>query len=453
MPRRIGVIDIGSNTTSLAIYNVGPGPSVDRIAQRGEALRLIRTLTPERAFPPAAMERTLQTLRGFVRFAQDVDTDRLHAVATSAVRDAANGAALIERIRADLKISAEILSGEDEGRASALAVVNTLPFTDGFAVDMGGGSLQITEFRGRHVQRAVSLPLGVVRLYDSFFRNDPPGGTEITALRRHVQAAVAPLDWFRAAPGLTLVGVGGTIRALAKVDRKSRQWPITHGHGYRLEHDTVEAIFETTSRMPVEKRRDIPGLASHRVDGVAVGAEVVSLLMRASGFDALRVCHYGVREGTALRVLQGQDEPLLVDVQQAGLGFCLGAELERGQRAARLAGHLFDLLISAPDTPRRALLLATALAAVARVDGARLLEVPISGFTQEDVLGALDLLQPGRHRQLVAAQQDRLRVLLDVAVYAAPNETARRVGDVLHLGVRLPDALSARLKATFGVGS
>lgn len=421
---RLGVVDLGSNTSTLALYQVGLDGFVDRIHQRGEPLRLIRQLGGDRMFPIAAMDRVVQLVRGFVRTGKEWGVEQLLVVATAAVRDARNGQDLLERLRGE-GCMVQLLSAEEEGLGAVTAAVNTLPVERGYLFDLGGGSIQIALFEDRKVLRAASLPLGALRLSDQFMSSDPPTGPQITALRRHVDVALREVPWFQAGPGLELVGVGGTARAIGKLDRRTRQWPIVHGHGYPLSLDAVEAIFEETSRLPMAVRKMLPGLADHRVDVVVAGAQIVQRVMRRAGFEGLRLCHYGVREGMALRRVHGVEQPLVPNVREAGLHGRFPEDPARRtleEAAGRQVGSLFDTL-GGPASLRWLLVAAARLAAAGgrwpdEPHTSALLSTPLPGFYQEEVLVLVDLLSPavGPPRAMDWDDRDRLRLLLELAV-------------------------------------
>lgn len=460
---RLGVVDLGSNTTTLAIYAVGPDGFVDRIFQRGEALRLIRQLGPDGMFPQLAIDRTLSVMKAFVRTAREWGVMDLSVVATSAVRDARNGQDLLERIQAE-GLTVELLSSEEEGLSAVAAILNTLPVERGAMFDLGGGSLQVAFFEDRRVLRVASLQLGALRLSDMFLSSDPPTGPQINALRRHVDAALKEVPWFVPQEGLELIGIGGTVRAIGKLDRRLRQWPIGHGHGYRLSLDAVEATFEETSRMPAALRRELPGLADHRVDVVVAGAMIVRQVMRKVGVEHLQLCHYGIREGVALQRVRGISDPLVADVRESGLHGRFPedpAQRAAGDAAGQQAGALLDAF-GAASKLRWLLVTAARLAAAGgRVPddphATALLNTPLPGFTQEEVLALVDLLSPkvGPPRAMSWDERDSLRVILELAVALGLKGQWQYQDKVLRLDTttleRLQKSTIRRLEKIFGL--
>ena len=459
-PARLAVVDIGSNTASLAVYAASRAGSIDRVADRSEPLRLIRRLGADGRFPAAAIDRTLDTVAGFVDVAKTHGASTIEVVATSAVRDARNGEELAQRFRSRLGLRMRVLDGPAEGVCAATSSVNTLPLDDGFVIDLGGGSLQIVEVKDRRVLRSVSLPLGALRLTDQFKTEGLPSPAQLTALRRHVLEQLRSVPWFHRSG--TLVGVGGTIRAIAKTERRDRLWPIRHGHGYRLTDDAVETVWELVSRTDALRRKEIPGLSPHRVEVIVAGTLVVNWAMRVSGFAELRTSSYGVREGVALQRLFGGEEPLVPDRRRAGLlGRFPGSpdEHTRAGEVAAAAGRLFDVVAPTVDLPaslRAATVSAAHIRALpplpSRSDPVEvLLDAPFQGHWQEDTLAIADLLCGVPRFHLDPWPHQRLRAVLDVAAGVTGELRAQvREGTVIVQGARCADDVGRRFAAAFG---
>jgi exopolyphosphatase/pppGpp-phosphohydrolase len=480
-PGRLAVIDIGSNTAALAVYAVSEGGGIDRLLDRSEPLRLIRRIGPDGRLPGAVLDRIIETMSAFAATARQNGAERIDVVATSAVRDARNSDELARRLRAAVGLRMRVLDGAAEAVAAACAVVNTLPLTDGFVIDIGGGSMQIVEVRDRACARRVSLPLGALRLTDRFRTEGLPGPAEVTALRRHVDEELRRVPWFRADAGVTLVGVGGTIRSIAKTERRGGLWPIVHGHGYRLDLDAVEAAWERMSRLDATRRREIPGLASHRVDTIPAGSCVVLRALRASGFDALRVCTYGVREGVALQRAFGAEAPLVTCPRVEGLLArvpCAPEEAEALRRARGAAIVLQAALadryaLEEGDCAERTVRWEGPLKTAAHVqallrlragsveDGAAappdaaeaLLRAPLQGAWQEESLAAADLLSAAPRFGMDATQHRRLRSLVELACGAESDDVRATADDgrLLVQGLRWSSGAERRFHAAFGL--
>lgn len=461
-PRRVAVIDIGSNSATLAVFAADDGGGLRALSQRSEPLRLLSHLDPAGSLSTRAADATILILRDFLRDAAALGVTTIHLVATSALRDASNREVLVERVRAELGLILHVIDGDAEGRYAALAAVHSVPLSDGFVIDLGGGSLQIAALAQRRVVRVASVPLGALRLALRYRGEDPPDAAMVNAMRREVRAQLATVSWFRAGKG-ALVGLGGTVRALAKIDRRARRWAIPHTHGYRLTADAVDTIWELVSRLPTQQRLGIPGLPAHRVDLIIPGALVVSWIMRTAGFDELATSPVGVREGIALAHAAGTacEPPTEASLRERGLcaRFPCSRDALRGARARRSGAlQLFDALAAAGPLPGA---LREPFAASAWLDAlwesgrpvptaiAALLTEPIAGFWQDELLQMADLLSPVARLQIAPETRERLRILLDLAA-AAPLEPP--IVGTVSVEVRVAGTVSPELHDRFERG-
>ena len=139
IPKRVAIIDLGSNTARLIIMQAVSGYSYRLVDEIREVVRLRQGMT-EQGMTEGAIKRALLTLRLFKRFCDSTNVDHLYAVATSAVRDAANGPAFITQVRDEIGLNLQIIDGETEAEYGAIGVLNELPMADGYVLDIGGGS-------------------------------------------------------------------------------------------------------------------------------------------------------------------------------------------------------------------------------------------------------------------------------------------------------------------------
>jgi exopolyphosphatase/guanosine-5'-triphosphate,3'-diphosphate pyrophosphatase len=381
-PDRVAVVDVGSTTTTLAVYDGGPPGFVREVDRRSRALGLARSMACGRELPSQAVADTAEAVRAFAKRARRHDVEDLRVVGTSAVRDAENRDDLVEAVREETGLALEILAGPDEGRAATLAALEALPVSDGVLVDLGGGSLQIVRFRGRRVTNVASLDLGALRLASAFFSSDPPSGIELVDLRRHVERALRTVSWLGEREPV-VVGTGGTIRALARLERRRVSWPIAHVHGFELGGDHVLDVVDVLSRMPRARRSRVPGLPPHRVDAVVAGAVVVNVLFRATQRREILVSTFGLREGIALGALHGGC--VTRDPRRAGLHGCFPDP--RGA-ASRARGRVLRECGSELDPIEREGLGLAAWVTASGADPERLLDVPVQGYTQAEILVA-----------------------------------------------------------------
>jgi exopolyphosphatase / guanosine-5'-triphosphate,3'-diphosphate pyrophosphatase len=296
----VAVIDIGSNSGRVVVYRVDPEGGFRIQATTRASLRLVREVEKGHALSDEAIERTVEALRDFRALSVGAGAEKSLAVATAALRDAGNAQALLDRLRTELGLEVAIISGEEEARYGFVGAVMGLPVDHGVLFDLGGGSMQLTRFRERRLVKSWSLPLGSLRLSDGFLASDPPKAAEIRRLQDHVRAALEQTGIPRLTPGESLVGTGGTVRNLAKVDRKNREYPIVRIHGYVIPGPRLKALVGLLASRRAKERRSVPGLNEDRGDSIVGGGLAIQTLVESLDARELQVSGQGVREGVAL---------------------------------------------------------------------------------------------------------------------------------------------------------
>jgi exopolyphosphatase / guanosine-5'-triphosphate,3'-diphosphate pyrophosphatase len=193
-----------------------------------------------------------------------------------------------------------VLSGAEEARLGAAAVLWRRPVDRGAIIDLGGGSLQVTRVRGGRIARVASVPLGSVRTTLRFLRHDPPRAREIQALRRETRdrlLGVLP----RARAGDALIGLGGSLRALGRMFLRTVEKNGASPHWLRLRREEVAELRERLEPLSVRQRRRVRGLKAERADIILAGAVVIEELMALGGYEVLTVSAEGVRHGLLIQ--------------------------------------------------------------------------------------------------------------------------------------------------------
>jgi exopolyphosphatase/guanosine-5'-triphosphate,3'-diphosphate pyrophosphatase len=245
---------------------------------------------------PRAMSRALQALTTFGAYCRAAGFDEIVAPATSAVRDATNGAEFLAQVEKEAGIRLELLDSRAEAAAGVLAVANSFSVRDAIVLDVGGGSAQLSLMQDRRFVRGASFPLGAVRVTQEFFSGDPAREREVRALSLRVrEEAGAFLQ--ELPPGLPVIGMGGTIRNLADIRQERQKYPLDLLHGYQLEASAIEREVYQLREMSLAERRRVAGLNSDRADIMVGGSVVVHELLRLYGADLLTVSGQGLREG------------------------------------------------------------------------------------------------------------------------------------------------------------
>jgi exopolyphosphatase/guanosine-5'-triphosphate,3'-diphosphate pyrophosphatase len=342
----VAVIDIGSNSGRVVVYEILPEGHLRILASSRASLRLVRDLKDRNTLSTQAINRTLDALHDFHALAVGSGASRTLAVATSAIRDADNGAALLTRVREELGLRLRIISGEEEARYGCLGAVRGVPADNGVMFDLGGGSLQIAGFRGRRIGRAFSLPLGALRLSDAFLSSDPPSARDRRRLVAHVRRSLEHSRLPALGRHGWLVGTGGTVRNLAKIDQRLRTYPLPRLHGYVLSRGRVEEIVDMLASRRQDRLASVPGLNDDRVDSIVGGGLATLALMKTLDADRLQVAGQGVREGLALSLIS-DDLPPASAVRAASVAGLAAAFRAWDDRPAAHRAGVADALFAA----------------------------------------------------------------------------------------------------------
>ena len=298
MAELLAFIDLGSNAVRCLLVRVTPGVGFEVLRQERVQTRLGGGRSG--MLPQTSVKDTLATVRRFLREVRREDQPRVLAIATAAVREAANRDDLLATLRRDEGVEVRVLSGEEEARLGTLAALRSVSFRNGVVVDLGGSSLQITQVRESNISSTASLPLGAVRTTQRFLNSDPPTERELLALREEIERQISSV-LPPSRDGQEMIGLGGTVRTLASMHLATLDGPPQSRQGFRLRWTDITRMRERLGRLPIRDRRWVPGLKVERTDIILAGAVVVEEVMALGSYRTLTVCKDGVLHGLLLR--------------------------------------------------------------------------------------------------------------------------------------------------------
>lgn len=349
MPKKIAIIDLGSNSIRLALMQISSKGSFKLLDELKETARIVENMGPERLIKEAALVRAIQTIKLLVCFADANKADKILGVATAALRLAANGRETLAAIYKETGLAFRILSGEEEARYEYLGVVNTLAFNDALIMDIGGGSTELILCKNRRMMQWESLSMGAVTITESFF----PGGCgqphEVSRLEEYLFDCFSAVPWLNQSRGLEVIGVGGTYRNLGGIDRKAGNYSLNVTHDYRLDSARALQIYSDLQNKSVEERKSVPGLSKDRADIILGGLAVVAAILKYIGAPQVRISGCGLREGIFYEyLLKSHKYPVIDDVIEHSVqNFINQYKIKRRHagHVARLSLSLFDQLI------------------------------------------------------------------------------------------------------------
>jgi exopolyphosphatase / guanosine-5'-triphosphate,3'-diphosphate pyrophosphatase len=305
----LAIVDLGSNSGRVVVLRIDPTGYLEILADGRSPLRLARDVGNGGRLSAEAIQRTVDALRDFQSVAAGSRAGQTIAVATSAIRESKNADELLERILVESGLAVRVIDGEEEARYAFLGAIHGVPVENGMVMDIGGGSIELTRFGDRMLLESWTLPLGALRLSDRFLTSDPPTSRQVEALREHAHSTVAEAGIQALQTDEQVVGTGGTIRNLAKMDRNARRYPIPRLHGYLLTRRRVQDLSELLISRPLSRRRAISGLNADRADSIVGGVLGAESAMDALGADTMIVSSQGLREGLAYDAMETEPLP------------------------------------------------------------------------------------------------------------------------------------------------
>jgi exopolyphosphatase/guanosine-5'-triphosphate,3'-diphosphate pyrophosphatase len=313
---RLGVLDVGSNTVHLLVVDAHRGGHPTPMTSDKTELRLTEHLDATGALTVAGSDALVRAVERGGAVAAAAGCDDLLAFATSALRDATNSEAVLERVRAHTGVGLQVLPGEDEARYTFLAVRRWYGWSAGqlLVLDIGGGSLELAVGLDEQPAVAASLPLGAARLTRERFSSDPPARREIEELRELLDAELAPIgrELRRAGAPDLAVGTSKTFRSLARLTGAAPS-----GAGPRVPRALTDVglrqLAAFVTRMSSDDLAELEGVSASRAHQLAAGALVAEAAMRALRVPQLEICPWALREGVILRRLDTLDGTAQID--------------------------------------------------------------------------------------------------------------------------------------------
>src|SRR5206468_2605218 len=296
----------GTNSIRLVVAEVQPDGSYRVLDEDREMTRLGRGLIRDGRLGDAPMQQSLQALGRMKAIADGFQVAELRAIATAAVREAANGRDFVSEAWRRHRVRLEVVPAEEEARLAFRSVTRHYDLDDQLTaiVDIGGGSTEVILAAGGLVEQVVSLPLGAVRLAERYCKSDPLRQKHWKALRRTIDQTIE--DAIGAPPfaAEVMIGSGGTFTNLAAMAQAERDGRITPVRDYTLSRAELVRLLDRLRESPLAARREMAGLDPTRADIIVAGVAVVARLTRRLGTLRVLVNERGIRDGVLLSMIE-----------------------------------------------------------------------------------------------------------------------------------------------------
>jgi exopolyphosphatase/guanosine-5'-triphosphate,3'-diphosphate pyrophosphatase len=301
---RIAAVDVGSNSIHMVVAQVEADGRFRVLDRAKDMVRLGRRTLNKGRLSPQAIDAGVRTLAAFRTLAERQGVTRITAVATSAVREAANGGDFIKKVEADVGLRVKVIPGREEARLIYLGVRHAVDLSGKptLIVDIGGGSVEFILIERGEPVSLESYKIGVARLSERFFRSDPPEPSEVKALEAYLVEQLDPmLAEFRKRGVRRVVGTSGTMLNLVGVaGHQQGEPPELHLNAFAVTTPEISKVRRQLARASRDERLRIKGLDAKRADLIVAGAVLTDYILTRVGAKQLVACTWALREGVLL---------------------------------------------------------------------------------------------------------------------------------------------------------
>ncbi|UTH13358.1 exopolyphosphatase [Macrococcus equipercicus] len=302
--RRIGLVDIGSNTIRLVIFEYSESTGLQELQNIKTPARLYQYLDRDKVMAQEGIEVLCSTLQSFQQVAAKFHVEALYPVATAAVRQSKNIEEIISYVKEQTNITMQIVTEKEEAFYGYYAVVHTLNFSDGVTVDIGGGSTEVTYFEDKELKFSHSFPFGVVTLQKLFFENKKHNDDKaVSQARAFIKEQLQSLKWL-AKRKVPIIAIGGSARNIARIHQSLVEYPIAGVHGYSMKEEDISVVYKKLMSSTMDDLEDLDGLSRDRRDIIIPSTLLFKELYEEVEATEFVFSRKGLREGVIMSILE-----------------------------------------------------------------------------------------------------------------------------------------------------
>lgn len=295
---KVSVIDLGFNSVKLVNYDIKRDRSFKAYQQEGVKVKLGEGLHETGYLGKEQVDRTIDALRMFRDIINFDSIRHVLPVATSAVREAGNKNDFLKQVCSQTGFQFKVLSGQEEGLYSYIGALQATCTPTTLFFDLGGGSLELVYTVNYGIKKLKSYPLGALRLSQMFGKKDGSfARKDYEKMEKHIVEALPDRKELDLSPDTTLVGVGGTLRAMVRYHQELNDYQLDKVHNYQMDSQAVSSIAEELYKMDADDLEAVKAVGSNRVDTITAGGCIINALMQKFGFERIVVSAEGLREG------------------------------------------------------------------------------------------------------------------------------------------------------------
>lgn len=353
---KIALIDLGSNTARLVIYDVLEGGHFIVTHEVREVVRL-GEIEADGNLKQTRIMQAIATLKQFKQICAIQGVDRIIAVATAAVRQANNQKTFLSDVFNSTGIRFSIVSEEEEARYVYQGVINSMEIPRGIIMEIGGGSIKIIYYNRRVILHTKIFDFGAVTLTNMFVDSEKSPEECSDAIEQYVLEQLQGVEWLRELdPDTQFIGVGGSFRNLARIIRRVKKYPLDMVHNYSIAKPDFDYVYNMIRSIDNDKKRKIRGLSTARADVFPSALSVVNAFVSYMGFDNMVSSGSGLREGVMFNhcVPQTHEKPITDVLGHSIHGMLkhMGVDEAHAEQSFNLCVQLFKQLRVLHKFPR-----------------------------------------------------------------------------------------------------
>jgi len=312
---RYGIIDIGSNSIRLVVYEKTEAGAYRVVDGNKRSARLSNKINDQGELTDAGLQELIETIRIFNIQMNHHHITKKIAIATAAIRNAANTAAIVEAVEQATGLKIQVFSGKEEAEHGFIGMINSLPIENGFLIDIGGGSTEITLFKNREIVDSHSFPIGCVSLNKKYESKSGLSPQQLEKLQHEIIEQLNQFSWIKSNAHLPLVCLGGTARAFAKIHQAKINYPYQQTHHYMIHALEAEKLFIEMSQLELDERKKMQGLSKDRVDVIIPGLAILTTAFTYMQSTHYIICGAGLRDGIFHKLLSSENAILPNPIQ------------------------------------------------------------------------------------------------------------------------------------------
>ena len=343
---RVGVIDIGANSVKFMLSEIDENGYFRIIDELTSSVRLCFDLIDGYEISSDKIDETLTTLKTFKSLCTVSGAKDLIVVATETFRFAKNKDLVLQRIKDELNINVIVLSNDEEIYYNYLAVTNTIYFDNALVIDIGGSSTHLAWIVDNTLKESTTLPIGTVNVTYKFNLIDRILREDIDNALEYINKQLDEISWLKDNKFDSIIGIGGTVRSVAKIDRLKTRYPFDINHLYIMNDLNVNDVFHMVKTKDLKLRRKIDGLSCERSDIIVGGVSILNQIINYVDNQKLIVSGRGLREGIMFEYVKANFKPIsdILDYSIDGILSNLNINKEHANHVYSISKELFKTL-------------------------------------------------------------------------------------------------------------